>query len=98
VDPRCHAAPERPPLHQPVFALLTVLLYDMLSLKLTQPSVASSIWIKMALLSMGLPGTLVAQQMEGQAREGFLQRRTIRDPSPTSRASRGSPCRWIGRA
>ncbi len=61
------------------FALLTILLYDVLSLELGHPSVVASLSINMALLSMGLMGTLVARQMEGQAREGFLQRRTIRE-------------------
>jgi class 3 adenylate cyclase len=61
------------------FALLTVLLYDLIALTLGDSSVVASISINMALASMGFMGTLVARQMEGQAREVFLQRRTIRE-------------------
>jgi class 3 adenylate cyclase len=61
------------------FALLTVVLYDVIAFSFGDPSAVASISINMALVSMGLMGALVARQMEGQAREGFLQRRTIRE-------------------
>jgi class 3 adenylate cyclase len=61
------------------FALLTLVLYNVIALALGHPSLVAFISINMAIVSMGLMGTLVARQMEGQAREAFLQRRTIRD-------------------
>jgi class 3 adenylate cyclase len=62
-----------------VFALLTIVLYDAIAYSLGNPSVVTSISINMALVSMGSLGAFAARQMEGQAREGFLQRRTIRE-------------------
>jgi class 3 adenylate cyclase len=63
---------------QLVYAALTVLLYDALALALGHPSSIVVVSINMAIVSMGLIGVLVARQMELQAREVFLQRRTIR--------------------
>jgi class 3 adenylate cyclase len=61
------------------FALLTVALYDGIAFAIGHPSVVESFSINMALASMGFMGALVARQMEGQAREGFVQRRIIRE-------------------
>jgi class 3 adenylate cyclase len=61
------------------FAVITALLYDGLALTIGHPSAVASISINMAIVSMGLLGALVARQLEAQAREVFLQRRTIRD-------------------
>jgi len=65
--------------YEMAFALLTLVLYDGIALGIGHPSVVESLSINMALASMGFMGALVARQMEGQAREGFLQRRTIRE-------------------
>jgi class 3 adenylate cyclase len=65
--------------YETAFALLTVLLYNAIALWIGHPSVVESISINMALVAMGLMGALVARQMEAQAREVFLQRRTIRE-------------------
>jgi class 3 adenylate cyclase len=65
--------------YETAFAVLTVVLYNTIALWLGHPSVVESISINMALVSMGLMGALVARQMEAQAREVFLQRRTIRE-------------------
>jgi class 3 adenylate cyclase len=62
---------------QLVYAALTVLLYDALALALGHPSSIVLVSINMAIVSMGFIGVLVARQMERQAREVFLQRRTI---------------------
>jgi class 3 adenylate cyclase len=60
------------------YALLTVLLYDAIAFTVGHDSFVVSVSINMALASMGFIGALVARQMEGQAREAFLHRRTIR--------------------
>jgi class 3 adenylate cyclase len=60
------------------YALLTVLLYDAIMFVCGHESMAVCASINMAIASMGFIGALVARQMEGQAREAFLQRRTIR--------------------
>jgi class 3 adenylate cyclase len=59
------------------YAVVTVLLYDVLTLVLGHADVVVLVSINMAIVSMGLIGVLVARQMERQSREGFLQRRTI---------------------
>lgn len=61
------------------YALLTVLLYNALTLALGHPSSVVLASVNMAIVSMGLIGVLVARQSELQAREVFLQRRTIRE-------------------
>ena len=60
------------------YALATVVLYNALTLALGHESFVVLVSINMAIVSMGLIGVLVARQMERQAREVFLQRRTIR--------------------
>jgi class 3 adenylate cyclase len=60
------------------FALLTVILYDAIALTFGHSSLVAVLSINVAIVSMGFLGALVARQMEGQAREAFLQRRTIR--------------------
>jgi len=60
------------------YALLTVLLYDAIALAFGHESFVVMASINMAIASMGFVGALVARHMEGQAREAFLQRRTIR--------------------
>jgi class 3 adenylate cyclase len=59
------------------YALVTVLLYNVLTLVLGHADVVVLVSINMAIVSMGLIGVLVARQMERQAREVFLQGRTI---------------------
>jgi class 3 adenylate cyclase len=59
------------------YALVTVLLYNVLTLVLGHADLVVLVSINMAIVSMGLIGVLVARQMERQSREGFLQRRTI---------------------
>ena len=61
-----------------VFAILTMLLYDVIALTVGHSSLVVIFSINMAIVSMGFIGALVARQMEGQARVAFLQRRTIR--------------------
>jgi class 3 adenylate cyclase len=61
-----------------VYAILVVVLYNALTLAIGHGSVVVLVSINMAIVSMGLIGVLVARQMERQAREVFLQRRTIR--------------------
>ena len=62
---------------QLAYAIVTVILYNTLTLALGHHSVVVSVSINMAILSMGLIGVLVARQMEQQAHEVFLQGRTI---------------------
>jgi class 3 adenylate cyclase len=62
-----------------VFALLTLVLYNVLAETVGHPGVIVRISMNTAFVSMGLLGALVARQMEGQAREMFLHRRTIRE-------------------
>jgi len=64
--------------YEVAFSLLTVLLYDAIAFTFGHSSLVAAFSINMALVSMGLIGALVARQLEGQAREAFLQRRTIR--------------------
>jgi class 3 adenylate cyclase len=63
--------------YQLAYAILTVLLYNALTLALGHDSLVVPVSINMAIVSMGLIGVLVARQMERQAREVFLQGRTI---------------------
>jgi class 3 adenylate cyclase len=63
--------------YQLAYAVLTVLLYNALTLALGHESLVVPVSINMAIVSMGLIGVLVARQMERQAREVFLQGRTI---------------------
>ena len=63
--------------YQLAYALLTVLLYNVLTLTLGHGGFVVPASINMAILSMGLIGVLVARQMERQAREVFFQGRTI---------------------
>ena len=60
------------------YALLTVILYDAITFAFGHDSLVVRASINMALVSMGFLGVLVARQMEAQAREAFIQRRTIR--------------------
>ncbi|HEY8041556.1 MAG TPA: adenylate/guanylate cyclase domain-containing protein [Polyangiaceae bacterium] len=64
--------------YEVAFALLTVVLYNVIALELGHDSLVVRVSINMAIVSMGFLGALVARQMEAQAREAFLQRRTIR--------------------
>lgn len=61
-----------------VYALLTLILYDILTLALDHYTVVVVLSINVAILSMGFVGGLVARHMERQSREMFVQRRTIR--------------------
>jgi class 3 adenylate cyclase len=63
---------------QLAYVVLTVLLYNALTLALGHADFVVLVSINMAIVSMGLIGVLVARQMGRQSREGFLQRRTIR--------------------
>ena len=63
--------------YQLAYAILTVVFYNVLTLALGHQSVVVPVSINMAILSMGLIGVLVARQMEQQAREVFVQGRTI---------------------
>jgi len=63
--------------YQLAYAILTVILYNTLTLALGHHSVVVPVSINMAILSMGLIGVLVARQMQQQAHEVFLQGRTI---------------------
>lgn len=60
------------------FAILTVVFYDAIVLVFGHSSTAAVVSINIALVTMGSLGAFVARLMEGQAREAFLQRRTIR--------------------
>jgi hypothetical protein len=59
------------------YAMVTLLLYNALTLALGHGDVVVAVSINMAIVSMGLIGVLVARQMERQAREVFFQGRTI---------------------
>ncbi|HEY3815841.1 MAG TPA: adenylate/guanylate cyclase domain-containing protein [Polyangiaceae bacterium] len=59
------------------YAILSVLLYNVLTVALAHTGFVVPVSINMAIVSMGLIGVLVARQMERQAREVFLQGRTI---------------------
>jgi class 3 adenylate cyclase len=63
---------------QLAYAAITALLYNALTLVFGHETFVVLASINMAIVSMGLIGVLVARQMGQQAREGFLQRRTIR--------------------
>ena len=63
--------------YEVAFALLTVALYNVISSRLGHDSVVVRASINMAIVSMGFLGVLVARQLEAQAREAFIQRRTI---------------------
>ena len=63
--------------YQLAYALLTLVLYDVLTFTLGHGGFVAPASINMAILSMGLIGVLVARQMERQAREVFFQGRTI---------------------
>ncbi|HEY5243113.1 MAG TPA: adenylate/guanylate cyclase domain-containing protein [Polyangiaceae bacterium] len=65
--------------YEVAYAILTVVLYDVLTLALGHGDFVVLVSINMAIVSMGLIGVLVARQMERQAREVFLQGRTIRE-------------------
>ncbi len=71
------------------FSLLTVLLYNAIALTFGHSSLIAAFSINMALVSMGFIGTLVARQLEGQARQAFLQRRTIRTQLAALDAEKG---------
>jgi class 3 adenylate cyclase len=59
------------------YAVVTLVLYNALTLALGHGDFVVAASINMAIVSMGTIGVLVARQMEGQAREVFFQGRTI---------------------
>ena len=59
------------------YAVVTLLLYNVLTLALGHGDFVVAASINMAIVSMGIIGVLVARQMERQAREVFIQGRTI---------------------
>ncbi|HEX8796749.1 MAG TPA: adenylate/guanylate cyclase domain-containing protein [Polyangiaceae bacterium] len=63
---------------QLAYALVTLALYDAITLPLGHYSWVVVLSINVALVAMGFIGVLVARQTERQSRELFMQRRTIR--------------------
>jgi class 3 adenylate cyclase len=64
---------------QTVYTLLTLLLFLFVELTMVHPAVEVVLSIAVTIVAMGGIGAVAAWQLEMQARDAFLQRRTIRD-------------------